>query len=205
MTLQSAGVPLSEASVAVVAVHGRGATAHGVLGLADEFDREDVAYVAPVAPSPNRSWYPQSFLAPIEENEPHLTQALEIVGDSVEYVADHGLSRDRIVLLGFSQGACLASEWVARNARRFGGLVVFSGGLIGPPGTPRDYDGSLDGTPVFIGCGDRDPHIPVERVEETASVLEELDATVTERIYEGMSHGINEDELAAANDLLESV
>jgi len=135
----------------------------------------------------------------MEQNEPWLSAALDRVDQAIADVEDQGIPADRIVLLGFSQGACLASESMARNTRRYGGLAALSGGLIGPEGTPRDYDGSLDGTPVFIGCSDQDPHIPLERVNETAEVLDDLDADVDERIYEGMGHTVNEDELDAVD------
>lgn len=186
------GTELSTADGAVVLLHGRGASARSILGVAGEFDVEGVAYLAPQAAQ--RTWYPQSFLEPIERNEPWLTAALDRVSEVVSTAADQ-VGLERVALVGFSQGACLASEWTARNARRYGGLAALSGGLIGPEGTPRNYDGSLDGTPVFLGCSDVDPHIPVERVHETRDVFEHLGGDVTESIYEGMGHGINEDEL----------
>lgn len=187
------GQPLGEAVAAVVLVHGRGASARSIIGMADEFTRPDVAYLAPQAAG--NTWYPNSFLAPLESNEPALSSALAALGAVVERAIDAGVPTDRIVVLGFSQGACLASEFVARNATRYGGLAALSGGLIGPEGTPREYDGTLDGTPVFVGCSDVDPHIPLARVHETTAVLDRMGADVTERIYEGMGHGINEDEL----------
>jgi len=196
----TAGAPLDEADAAVVMFHGRGATAQSVLSFAGEFDHDGVAYVAPQAA--RNTWYPQSFMAPMEQNEPWLSAALDRADQAVADVEDAGIPAEKIVLLGFSQGACLASETVARNARRYGGLVALSGGLIGPEGTPRDYEGSLDGTPVFIGCSDQDPHIPLERVHETADVLAELGGDVDERIYEGMGHTVNEDELAAVDELI---
>lgn len=191
--VETAGTELSEADAAVVLLHGRGARATGMLDFATEFDAENVAYLAPQAA--RATWYPQSFLAPMEQNEPWLSSALAKVGDVLETVEDAGISANETALVGFSQGGCLASEFVARNAQRYGGLSALSGGLIGPEGTPREYEGTLDGTPVFLGCSDRDPHIPLERVHETADVLEALDADVTENIYEGMGHTINEDEL----------
>ncbi|ESP88434.1 alpha/beta hydrolase [Candidatus Halobonum tyrrellensis] len=196
------GADLDDARAAVVMVHGRGATARSILGMADEFGTDHVAYLAPSAA--RNTWYPQSFLAETDENEPHLSSALSFVGRLVDRAAD-AVGYDRVALLGFSQGACLASEWAARNARRYGGVIAFSGGLIGPPGTPREYDGDLDGTPAFVGCSDSDPHIPLERVHETAEVLEAIGAEVDERIYEGMGHGINEEELAAAKGVVTSL
>lgn len=197
---RTGGVPLDEATAAVLAIHGRGATADSILSLADEFDHDGVATLAPQAA--RNTWYPQSFVAPMESNEPWLTGALDRVEAELATVADAGIPHERTLLLGFSQGACLASESVARNARRYGGLVALSGGLIGPEGTPRDYDGSLDGTPVFVGCSDTDPHIPVERVHETVRVLEALDGDVDERIYGGMGHTVNRDELDAVDSMI---
>ena len=197
---RTAGASLDEAEAAVLMFHGRGATAESVLAFADEFAHPDVAYVAPQAA--RNTWYPQSFMAPMERNEPWLSSALDRVRSELDRIADAGVPADRTVLLGFSQGACLASESVARNAHRYGGLAALSGGLIGPEGTPREYDGSLDGTPVFVGCSDRDPHIPLDRVHETADVLEALDGDVDERIYEGMGHTVNEDELDAVDAMV---
>jgi phospholipase/carboxylesterase len=161
---------------------------------------ESVAYLAPQAA--RNTWYPRSFMDPIESNEPWLSSALATVEYVCERVAEAGIDPERTVLLGFSQGACLASEFAVRNARRYGGVVAFSGGLIGPEGTTFDYEGSLDGTPVFVGCSDRDPHIPLERVHETTAAFESVDADVDERIYEGMGHTVNEDELEAAADIV---
>jgi phospholipase/carboxylesterase len=202
----TAGRPLAGAPAAVLVIHGRGATAESILSLADELDRPDFAYLAPQAYG--HAWYPYSFLAPLEENEPGLTSALAVLGDLLERVGAAGIPPERTVFMGFSQGACLASELAARNAKRglrLGGIVAFSGGLIGPPGTPRDYPGSLAGTPVFLGCSDRDPHIPRERVDESARVLTALGGAVTERIYPRMGHTINEDEIEFARDLLDRV
>jgi phospholipase/carboxylesterase len=196
----TAGASLNEAEAAVLMFHGRGATAQSILAFAEEFDHDGVAYVAPQAA--RNAWYPQSFMAEIDRNEPWLSAALDRVEATVADVVDAGIAPERILLLGFSQGACLAAESMARNARRYGGLAALSGGLIGPEGIPGDYDGSLEGTPVFIGCSDQDPHIPLERVHETADVLGNLDADVDERIYEGMGHTVNEDELAAVDALI---
>ena len=197
--IETAGTPLEDAAAAVVLVHGRGARASGMLELAAELDRDDVAVLAPQAV--RGTWYPQSFLAPIDSNEPHLSSALGLLESTLETVRENVLL-ERTVLCGFSQGGCLASEYVARNARRYGGVVAFSGGLIGPEGTPREYEGSLEGTPAFFGCSDRDPHIPVERVHESVRVYEELEADVTERIYEGMGHTVIQDELDAFAEIV---
>ena len=196
----TAGVDLAEADAAVLFVHGRGATAQSILQMAEEFDADGVAYLAPQAKG--RTWYPHSFLEPMEKNEPSLSSALNLLEELRERVADAGISPEKTMLVGFSQGACLSSEFVARNARRYGGLAALSGGVIGPDETPRDYDGSLDGTPVFLGCSDRDPHIPLERVHETRDVFEELDGDVEERIYEGMGHGVNQDEVEYVSEMV---
>lgn len=199
----TAGRPLAEARAALILLHGRGATAESILSLADYLPHADMAYLAPQAA--NYTWYPYSFLAPMEQNEPWLSSALRRVGALVAEVTAAGIPIERIMLAGFSQGACLASEYVARQAQRYGGLLAFSGGLIGPPGTPRDYQGTLEGTPVFIGCSDVDPHIPLGRVEETAEVLARLGATVDKRIYPRLGHTINDDEIAAAAALVRKV
>ncbi|NIC00437.1 dienelactone hydrolase family protein [Halobacterium sp. R2-5] len=196
------GPSLADAERAVILLHGRGARAQGMLGFADDLPSEGTAFVAPQAA--RATWYPNSFLEPTEENEPWLSSALGLVSDVFADVTEH-VPADRVALLGFSQGSCLGSEFVARNPQRFGGFVAFSGGLHGPEGTTHDYDGDLDETPVFLGCSDRDPHIPEERVHETRDVFESMNADVTERIYEGMGHTVNEDELEHAADILGSL
>jgi predicted esterase len=198
--VRTAGTPLEDADAAVVMLHGRGAMALGMLQLATDLDGDGVAFLALQAA--DRTWYPDRFVAPIENNEPHLSSALAAVGRVLEDADDAGVPPERTLLLGFSQGACLASEYVARNARRYGGLAVLSGGLVGPEGTPRDYDGDLAGTPIFLGCGDQDPHIAVERVHETRDVLSRLGGDVTEEIYEGMGHGIVAEELEHVRGLV---
>ena len=187
----------------MILLHGRGATAPSILLLAEELYHPAFAYLAPQAAGD--TWYPYTFLAPIRNNEPWLSSALSAVGDAVAQVEAAGIPTERIVLGGFSQGACLAAEFVARNARRYGGLLVFSGGLIGPPGTPRDYSGSLDGTPIFLGCSDSDPHIPKERVEESAEVFERMGASVTKKLYPNMGHTIMPDEINVAREIVRVV
>jgi phospholipase/carboxylesterase len=195
-----AGAPLQRAKAAVVMLHGRGADASDMLRLAEVLAQPDLMYLAPQAAG--RSWYPYSFLAPIDCNEPFLSSAMDMLDRLLHGVSSEGLKLDRVVLLGFSQGACLGLEYAARHARRYGGLVGLSGGLIGPEGTPRDSAGQFAGTAVFLGCSDTDPHIPLDRVHETARVLRSLGAAVTEQIYPGMGHGINDDEIKQVRTLL---
>ncbi len=191
--LLAGGVEPAEAARAMVLLHGRGAPAQDILGLAAALRLDDTAFLAPQAAG--YTWYPHSFLAPIEANEPGLSSGLARIGEVLAELDEQGVGPERTVLLGFSQGACLALEYAARNAGRYGGVVGLSGGLIGPEGTPRDYPGSLDGTPVFLGCSDRDPHVPLARVKETTEVLTRMGARVVERIYPGMPHTVNDDEL----------
>jgi predicted esterase len=196
------GPALEEAQSAVVLIHGRGDSPRGILPLAVELEAPHTAFLAPQAVS--FSWYPYSFLSEVELNEPWLSSALDRIEAGVSAVRTV-IPEERVVLMGFSQGACLALEFAARNTRRYGGVVAFSGGLIGPDGTPRDYPGSLEGTPVFLGCSDIDAHIPVGRVHESALVMDGLGGEVEERIYAGMGHTINEDEIAWASGLLTSI
>lgn len=198
-----AGKPVKEAAAAMVMVHGRGATAESILELRREFAAPDLAYVAPQAVG--YTWYPYSFLAPMEENEPGLSSGLVRIGEVLAELEAAGIPPERTFLLGFSQGACLTLEFAARNAKRYGGVFGLSGGLIGPPGTPRDYPGSFAGTPVFLGCSDRDPHVPRERVDETAEVLRRMGAEVTERIYPAMGHTVNLDEVEFVKALMTPV
>jgi predicted esterase len=197
------GESLRRASAVLILLHGRGATAESILELTPYMQRSRVAYLAPQAIY--NTWYPYSFLEPMERNEPYLSSALARVSAVVDQLLSAGIPASHIVLGGFSQGACLAAEFAARNARRYGGLIAFSGGLIGPPDTPRDYPGTFDGMPVFLGCSDIDPHIPLERVEETAGVLARMGAVVDKRIYPRMGHTVNQDELDAATALLAGV
>jgi predicted esterase len=189
------GARSAEARLALILVHGRGSSASDMMGLAQEFYERDVAYFALQAAG--STWYPHSFLSPIEQNEPGLTSGLRVIAGLVQSLGQQGVSADRLVLLGFSQGACLLLEFVARHARRYGGVFGLSGGLIGPDGTDRNYPETLGGTPVFLGCSDRDPHIPVSRVHETADVLRRLGGVVDERIYPFMGHTVNQEEVEA--------
>ena len=194
------GAPPGDATGAMVLVHGRGADAASILGLARELDVADLTWVAPQAT--HNTWYPYSFLAPLHQNEPWLTSALEVLAATVGQLAARGFSIDRIHLAGFSQGGCLVSEFLVRHARRYAAGLVFTGGVIGPAGTPREHEGRFEGTPIFLGCGDNDPHVPLWRVDETADLFTAMGAQVTKRVYPGRPHTILPDEIAQANRLL---
>ena len=198
-----AGESLTRARAAMLMLHGRGARAEDILSLANEFDQPEIAYLAPQAAG--NTWYPNRFLAPMEENEPWLSSALELVGDVLEHITAAGIPHERTILLGFSQGASLTLEFVARNARRYAGVVGLSGALIGPADTPRDYEGSLDDTPIFLGCSDVDFHVPKERVHETAGVMRRLGGDVTERLYPNMGHTVNQDEIDFVRGMMKRV
>jgi predicted esterase len=199
----TAGKPLNEAKAAMILTHGRGATAPSILELAQVLHHPEMAYLAPQAAG--NTWYPYSFMNPMAQNEPWLSSALQVVGEVLAQVEEAGIPAERIILAGFSQGACLASEFVARHARRYGGLLAFSGGLIGPPGTARNYAGSFEGMPAFLGCSDVDFHIPKERVEETAEVLRRMGASVNLKLYPQMEHTIIQDEIDQARPIVEGV
>ena len=201
--LFTGGAPLKAARAAAIMIHGRGASAEDILSLGGEFGQADIAYLAPQAES--RTWYPYSFLVPFAQNEPHLSNALGVVGTALEHLAREGFAPERVALIGFSQGGCLALEYVARNAKRYGAVAGLSAGLIGPPGAPRNYPGSLGGTPVFLGCSDVDGHVPLARVHESRDVLDQMGAEVTERIYPGMGHTVNADEIAHVRKLLAGI
>ena len=198
-----AGIPLGQAPGVVILAHGRNAGPENILDLVPRIARPGFTYLAPAAAG--RTWYPYSFLAEIATNEPGLSSALGMLAALVTRVESAGVPRRRIVLAGFSQGACLTAEFAARHASRFGGVLVLSGGLIGPPGTPRDYPGTFDGTPVFFGCSDRDSHVPEARVRESADLFTSMGASVTTRIYPGMGHLVNDDEIAFAQRLLDDL
>lgn len=196
----SLGAPFKTAEQVMILLHGRGASAESILSLAAEFDAPNTHFIAPQAHQ--FRWYPYSFLSPLERNEPDLSYALERVDSLIKRIVSSGKRLDQIVLAGFSQGACLASEYVIRNPRRYGGLIVLSGGWIGPQNTARTADADLDGMPVFIGCSDIDQFIPVSRVEETSALFESMQADVRLRIYSGMGHTVNADEVLQINTLL---
>jgi phospholipase/carboxylesterase len=196
------GEPLESARAAMILVHGRGASAEDIMTVGAELQQPGFAYLAPQAAG--NTWYPNPFTAPIESNEPYLSAALDMLAGLVKEV-EANVPAARIVLLGFSQGACLSLEFAARNAHRYGAVIGLSGGLIGPEGTTRDYPGTFDGTPVFLGCSDVDPHIPKERVLESGAVFERLGAEVTVRLYPGMAHAVSPDEIAAVQAILETI
>jgi phospholipase/carboxylesterase len=194
------GAPLERAAAAAIMLHGRGAAAHDILSLAVELDQPGVAYLAPQAVG--FTWYPNRFTAPLASNEPYLSSALAVVRDLLAAVEQAGVPASQTVILGFSQGACLAVEFAARHAQRYGGVAALSGGLIGPDDAPRDYPGTLNGTPVLLACSDVDPHIPLARVQHSTEIMRALGGEVTERIYPGMGHMVNADEIRLVRDML---
>ena len=198
-----AGAPVDDSETVVILIHGRNASPENILTLVPRLNRPGVAFLAPAAAG--HTWYPYSFLTETTKNEPHLSSALRVIGRLLEELAARGITRDRVLLMGFSQGACLCAEFAVRHATRYGGLVLFSGGLIGPPGTTWVHPERFDGTPVFLGCSDVDAHIPKGRVEESAEVFRRMGADVTMRLYPGMGHVVNEDEIDAARLMIEGV
>ncbi len=194
------GTPLEEASVAVIMLHGRGSSPQDILSLVDYLPREGVTYLAPTATY--ATWYPQRFVVPRAQNEPHLSSAMGAVARALASVSEAGIAPEKTVLLGFSQGACLALDYAAHHPKRYGGLVGLSGGLIGTDQEIGNYEGSLEGTPVFLGCSDVDFHIPLGRVQVTTTHLIAMGASVEERIYPNFGHSVNEDEIGAVNAML---
>lgn len=201
--VSAAGAPLEGAKAGVIMVHGRGAGPANILDLVPLIEQPGVTYLAPAADG--GTWYPESFMAPIPRNEPGISSGISVVHALIGQLVDAGVDATRIVLLGFSQGACLACTAAQRLPRRYGGVIAFSGGLIGPPGTTWDAHGTFDDTPVFFGCSNRDAHVPETRVRESAAVFERMGAAVTTRIYPGMGHLVNDDEIAFARDLLATI
>ena len=201
--IKTLGVPLEEATSAMIMVHKRGGRTDSILQYAQYFDAPNMVFLAPQAGG--FTWYPYSFLAPIAQNEPGISSGMGVLRSLIAAVNEVGIPTEKIMLMGFSQGACLAAEFVARHAQRFGGLAVLSGGLIGPPDTPRNYLGNLENTPIFLGCSDIDFHIPKERVDESADVFTRMGATVTKRIYPGMDHIIIDDEITAVQQMIDKL
>jgi len=197
------GEALEDAQAAILMMHGRGATAQDILSLSKEFDQSGFAYLAPQAAG--GTWYPNRFMASIERNEPWLSWALDTVGVVYSRIVEAGIPPERVMLLGFSQGACLALEYTARNTRRYGGIVGLSGALIGPEDMQRSYSGSLAGTPVFLGCSDVDFHIPRERLDHAAEAMRVLRGNVTERLYPNMDHTINQDEIDFVRGMMQAL
>lgn len=202
MPVVEAGEPLGRARAAMILAHGRGATAADVMTIAAELIIPGFAYLAPQAAG--NAWYPNPFTAPLDGNEPYLSSALDVLEELLARVEEH-VPAQRVVLLGFSQGACLTLEFAARHARRFGGVVGLSGGLIGPDGTPRDYPGDFEGTPAFLGCSDVDPHIPKDRVIAAGEVYERMGAAVTVRLYPGMAHTVSGEEIETVRAMLATI
>ena len=194
------GAALAAARAAVIMLHGRGAGPRNILDFVPAIGHPNAAYLAPTAAG--GSWYPYSFMASIPQNEPGITSGISVIHALIDEVIAVGIPAERIMLLGFSQGACLASTAAQRRPNRYGGVLVFSGGLIGPPGTAWTENGQFRSTPVFLGCGDQDAHVPATRVQESAAVFQRMGAVVTTRIYPGMGHLVNEEEAGFARDLL---
>ena len=190
------GMPLHEASAVMILLHGRGGSAEDMLSVGEDLGGPEFAYLAPQAA--NNTWYPYSFLAPLEQNEPHLTSAISKVEATVQLAVAAGIHTSKVIVSGFSQGACLATEFVARYPRNYAGLIAFTGGLIGPPGSELTHSGDLTGTPAFFGSGDPDPHVPWRRVHESAEVLKQMGADVALHRYPGMPHTITHEEIESA-------
>lgn len=202
-TVLQEGVALSRARAAMVMIHGRGSSADSILRLQAALDADGIAYRAPQASG--GSWYPLPFMSPIRKNEPGISSALWVIGQVLNSFEEAGIPRHKCMLLGFSQGACLVLEYAARYPRRYGAVFGLSGGLIGPAGTEWKVNGSLDGTPVFLGCSDIDFHIPKTRVQETSQFMRQIGADVTQRLYPGMPHTVNSDEVSFMQSVIQNV
>ena len=200
LDIKHSGASLEKAKKALIMLHGRGATAESILTLADHLNVAEYALLAPQAT--NNTWYPYSFMAPVEENEPWLSSAIDIVKQTVDKVLQSGIKSENIYFLGFSQGACLATEYATRNAQKYGGVVAFTGGLIGEEIARSNYSGDFEQTPVFFGTSDPDFHVPVERVQASANIARDMNANVTEKVYENRGHTISEDEINIVNNFV---
>lgn len=201
--VEQAGTPLGRSHAVMIMVHGRNASPRNILEIGAVLDRPGFTYLAPAAAG--NAWYPFSFMAATERNEPGISSGLHVLDTLIEGVLARGVRPEHVVLLGFSQGACLAGEFAVRHARRFGGVVLFSGGLIGPPGTTWDFPGNFGGTPVLLGCSDIDAHVPKERVDESAAVFERMGAAVTKRIFPGMGHTVNVEEIRLTQRMMDAI
>jgi len=200
LDIKTAGKPLDQAEKALIMIHGRGGSAQDILSLSQHLNVEDYAILAPQAT--NGSWYPLSFIAPVEQNEPWLSSAIETIGKTVKSVLEAGIKAENIYFFGFSQGACLALEFLARNAQKFGGAVAIIGGVIGDKINRENYKGDFAQTPIFLGTSNPDFHVPIERVYATANILREMNADVTEKVYANFGHSINQEEMELANTLI---
>ncbi|MGH1518066.1 alpha/beta hydrolase [Chryseobacterium sp. JK1] len=200
VNIKTAGIPLKQAEKALIMVHGRGGSAQDILSLSQHLEVKDYALLAPQAL--NHTWYPYSFMAPVDENEPWLSSALEMIEETVKIIVESGIQPENIYFFGFSQGACLTLEFLARHAQKFGGAVAIIGGVIGDKINRDNYKGDFAGTPVFLGTSNPDFHVPVERVYATANILREMNAEVTEKVYANFGHSINEEEIELANSII---
>ncbi|SIS57920.1 phospholipase/carboxylesterase [Chryseobacterium ureilyticum] len=200
LNIKTAGIPLKQAKKALIMVHGRGGSAQDILSISQHLNVNDYAVLAPQAL--NHTWYPLSFMAPVDQNEPWLSSALEIIGETVQAVTDAGIAPENIYFFGFSQGACLALEFLVRNAQKFGGAVAIIGGVIGDKINRENYKGDFAGTSVLLATSNPDFHVPVERVYATANILKEMNAEVTEKVYANFGHFINEEEIQLANSII---
>ncbi|MEX2524744.1 MAG: phospholipase [Gammaproteobacteria bacterium] len=200
MPVSREGMPFNQAAGAAIAMHGRGRDPEDILQVCRRIGLDKLSWLAPAAHE--NTWYPQSFMADIVDNEPFLSWTLERIDTLVDEVTGHGIPQDRTVLLGFSQGACAVAEYAVRNARRYGGVILFTGGLIGPPGSQWNYEGDFAGTPAFIGGSDEDDWVPAVRMRETRDVLQSMGARVSEYFYSGREHIVSEEEVDAARDII---
>lgn len=196
----TAGIPIEEAQKVLILLHGRGASAENILSISDSLNVNDFSLIAPQASG--NSWYPFSFLAPVKQNEPWLTSAINILSEILKDLNEQGINSNQIYFLGFSQGSCLALEFVTRNAKRYAGVAAFTGGLIGDKIYNENYKGDFNLTPIFIGTSDPDPHVPLERVKATENILKNMNAAVTLKIYKNMGHTINQDEIETVNKII---
>jgi phospholipase/carboxylesterase len=196
----TAGTPLANAKGALVMLHGRGGTAQNILSLAREFNLQDITILAPQAT--NQSWYPYSFMSPVADNQSALDSALSVISETVQDIIAADIPAQHIYFGGFSQGACLTLEYIARNAQRYGGAIAFTGGLIGEQLGTANYTGNFNGTPILITTGNPDPHVPLTRVEQSVAILQNMGAAVTIKVYEGRPHTITQPEVDLANQLI---